>query len=173
MTSRLRGFTLIELLVALMIIALLIAGGMLSFTYAQKLGRDSKRLADLHAIAQALSLYYNAHAYYPWTSASAGTTSVAWSHYTPVDWIAKGVTDAENLTPRFARVLPKDPINSTVYAYVYVAKSGQRSEYYVATLLETKAEEASRDGGVCAGMWYELYTPGARNYGRDVFLAGC
>ncbi|MDQ5951771.1 MAG: ral secretion pathway protein [Patescibacteria group bacterium] len=61
-----KGFTLIELMVVILIIAILGALGLVSFSQANRSARDGKRRADIEAVRQALLLrkqevgsYYN------------------------------------------------------------------------------------------------------------------
>ena len=49
-----RGFTIIELLVVLAIIGLLVAAASLSFSSAQRTGRDAQRMGDVLAISKAV-----------------------------------------------------------------------------------------------------------------------
>lgn len=49
-----QGFTLIELMVAIAIVAILSAIGMVAFSSVQKNGRDTRRRAELVAIANAI-----------------------------------------------------------------------------------------------------------------------
>lgn len=61
------GFTLLELLVSISIIGLLIALGTVSFTTAQKRGRDSRRESDMTNLRNALEQYYALNTSYPTT----------------------------------------------------------------------------------------------------------
>ncbi|MCA9369920.1 MAG: type II secretion system protein [Pseudomonadales bacterium] len=60
-----RGFTLIELLVTVTIIAVLMGIGFVSYSNASKASRDSKRMADIEAVRQALALYRSEEGGYP------------------------------------------------------------------------------------------------------------
>ncbi len=53
-----KGFTLLELLVTISIIGILMAIGSVSFSTAQKRGRDSRRQGDLAAIQKAMEQCY-------------------------------------------------------------------------------------------------------------------
>jgi prepilin-type N-terminal cleavage/methylation domain-containing protein len=59
------GFTLLELLVTISIIGILIALGTVSFTTAQRRGRDSRRQNDMTNFRNALEQYYALHTAYP------------------------------------------------------------------------------------------------------------
>jgi len=52
------GFTLFELLVVISIIGLIVAVGMVSYSQAQKRGRDARRKEDLKAWQKGLEQYY-------------------------------------------------------------------------------------------------------------------
>jgi len=60
-----RGFTLIELLVVVAIIGILMSLSFVGFSQARKMGRDSKRKADLEQIRSAIELYRSDVGSYP------------------------------------------------------------------------------------------------------------
>ena len=60
-----QGFTLLELLVSISIIGILIALGTVSFTTAQRRGRDSRRQSDVTNMRNALEQYYALNTSYP------------------------------------------------------------------------------------------------------------
>lgn len=157
------GFTLIELLVVIAIIGLLLLSGTLGFQHAQKLGRDSKRMADLRVIQQALVRFYNARHYYPGTKTGIATY-LKKSTDMVADWIGE---TQEPLIPAFLPVLPRDPVNTASSFYVYIAHPSAKQRYYLATPLEAKITESDSDGGACGQGtgWYEIFSDGAAGYG--------
>jgi len=98
-----RGFTLIELLVTIAIIGLLAAIVFVSLNNARAKARDTKRMADLKQIANALELYYDKYGFYPTGSGCHGA-SFADSLSGGDNWIA--------LT-EFMPKIPKDPSNTS------------------------------------------------------------
>ena len=59
------GFTMIELLIVIVIMGILSAIGLGTFTSSQLKARDSKRKSDLRTIGDALEVYYNDWGNYP------------------------------------------------------------------------------------------------------------
>lgn len=60
-----RGFTLIELLVVIAIIGILAVVSTVSLTQARRRARDTRRVADIQQVRNALVLYSNLRADYP------------------------------------------------------------------------------------------------------------
>lgn len=112
-----KGFTLIEMLVVATIIALLAAGGVVSYITFGRQARDAKRKGDVEQIRAALEMYRSTNNYYP------NTTSLLTS---PVVYL---------------QTYPTDPKSG--YAYVYTPRpagctgTSTCSDYYVEAYLET------------------------------------
>lgn len=126
-SQNLRGFTLVEMLIVIAIIAILISLGVVSFSSAQKKGRDSKRRADMKAVQAAWEQYYaDNNGSYPATCA-VGTT------YLPAG-------------------LPTDPKNLDPSVYDFSNAHCTASTYCFCTLLEsgTGNAAAAASGATCS-----------------------
>lgn len=91
------GFTLIELLVVISIIGFVASAVFASVRSANAKARDARRKQDLHQLATAIELYYDANGEYP-PDDSSNSTNNDWSP----DFKAK-------LAP-YLKVLPRDPL---------------------------------------------------------------
>lgn len=60
-----QGFTLMELMIVMVIMSILVAIAMGSFTSSSKRGRDNRRKNDLKSVSTALEAYYNDKGQYP------------------------------------------------------------------------------------------------------------
>jgi len=72
-----KGFTLLELLVTISIIGLLLGIGAVSFSTAQKRGRDSRRQGDMKSIQKSLEQCYSLDTKYPQTADSDSSLDCA------------------------------------------------------------------------------------------------
>jgi len=72
-----RGFTLIEILIVVAIIAILASVVLVGLGPTQSLGRDARRISDLHEVQNGLELYYNAKGAYPIPTAGWGPQQTA------------------------------------------------------------------------------------------------
>lgn len=96
-----RGFTLIEILIVVAIIAILASVVLVGLGPTQSLGRDARRVSDLHEVQNGLELYYNAKGQYP-----IGGNN-AWSNLgTALSTAVPSITS-----------IPSDPSSNRSYAY--------------------------------------------------------
>lgn len=120
--SKKRGFTLIEMLLVVSIIALLASMILVGLGGARAKARDSRRIADLHNIQNALELYYAKYGFYPETQSD-------WQAFTNVltsPTIGIGITQ-----------VPKDPLTNVGWSYQY-ARCGDGVDYTLKAKLESK-----------------------------------
>jgi prepilin-type N-terminal cleavage/methylation domain-containing protein len=67
-TNKKSGFTIVELLIVIVVIGILAALVLNTFSQAQVKARDTERLTDIKAIAKHLEVYYAEKGYYPTTN---------------------------------------------------------------------------------------------------------
>jgi type IV pilus assembly protein PilA len=60
-----KGFTIVELLIVIVVIGILAALVLNTFSGAQKRARDTERVGDINALATQLEVYYNDQGAYP------------------------------------------------------------------------------------------------------------
>jgi len=99
--ERNKGFTLIEILIVVAIIAILASVVLVGLGPTQSLGRDARRVSDLHEVQNGLELYYNAEGKYPIGDGSA--------------WANLG-TELTGAVPSITSV-PGDPSSGKSYDY--------------------------------------------------------
>lgn len=123
-----KGFTLIEMLIVITIIALLASLILVGMGGARAKTRDSRRIADLHNVMNALELYYAKNAYYPIES----------------DWV--GLTTALTIENIGVSRIPQDPLNTspTAKSYYYGA-STDGQDYGLGADLETEDPALGND----------------------------
>lgn len=124
-----KGFTLIELLIVVAIIGLLATLAILSLTSAQAKARDTKRIADIKSIQNALEMYYNDNSHYPYLTAASTT----WAN------LQTTLTDQLNAMP--------SPPNTT-YDYEYATNGTTGSVYCLRTQLEKDNQILDQDNDV-------------------------
>ncbi len=134
-----KAFTLIELLVVITVIGLLSSMILVGLQGVRAQGRDTRRIADLRNVQNALELYFNAHASYPavsdWNSLQTALSGV-------------GVTK-----------IPTDPLNRAPYGYTYVVSS-DGLHYVLKALLEDANNPALHDDLTDTDMPPGVATPG-------------
>ena len=109
-----KGFTLIEILIVVAIIAILASVVLIGLGPTQRIGRDSRRLADLRQVQNALELYFNKCGYYPGEVQSGSACGLRGG--SPANW------DALNTALRGSTIgvvgnIPNDPSSGRTYTY--------------------------------------------------------
>ena len=120
--ARNKGFTLIEMLIVITIIALLASTILVGMGGARAKARDSRRIADIHNVQNALELYY----------AKSGTY-LPGTYNSDTDWD----TFKDLLTGAGIGVskVPEDPLNDATRYYRYGGVTDGTS-YVLGALLE-------------------------------------
>lgn len=128
-----KGFTLIELLIVITIIGILTAVVTTNLSGARSRARDTRRKADLHAIEQALRLYYNDYKSFP--TATSGQINGCTTN--PCTW---GSPFSKGTGPTiYMSTLPKDP-SSTSGSDKYYKYYGTSDQYILQATLENLSD---------------------------------
>lgn len=144
------------------IIGLISSIAFVSMQNARAEARDTKRLADLDAIRNALELYYNDYGVYPDYKVCNALPSVivcdSWSE--PNNWIP-------SLVPKYMPTLPSDPLNITdnetnqhyIYLYTRYALDDDvaSQKYYLLYRLERKAPIVEGACLFCNTTWSQMF----------------
>jgi prepilin-type N-terminal cleavage/methylation domain-containing protein len=148
-----RGMTLVEILVVVAIIGILAGLVTINLTSSRVKARDKKRIADVEAVAQALTLYYAANRSYPTAqpvgSAPAATANFAMSE-TPyqsyVGAYSRGTTlQIGSFVDKYLPSRPQYPNpNPNGYQYLYYGTNGATDHFAVWTYLEGKDYQSTR-----------------------------
>jgi|CXWL01.1.fsa_nt_gi general secretion pathway protein G len=130
----LRAFTLIELLVVIAIIGILSSVVLASLNTARLKSRDTRRLADIKQIQNALALYFDANSSYP------------------ADIYAASV-----LAPTYISQVPQDPVGQINYPYTGLDTNTDAAtceSYHIGATLEEGTNKAL-DGDIDAAVGTE------------------
>lgn len=109
-----KGFTIVELLIVIVVIGILAAIVIVTFTGVQKKARDSDRRSDINAVNSLLEVYYADNASYP-TKAQLDDKDT-WVPANLKDLKADVTTAPGGTTDDFATTNP--PTATNVYTYV-------------------------------------------------------
>lgn len=149
------GFTLIEILIVVVIIGVVATLVVVNVRSAILKGRDSKRLADMKIMQEALELYYQENGKYPLARVSPlrdyTMSTSTWNG---------GVNTLGGQLKKYIKndVLPTDPLNNTNYYYYYNSDIGDNYQTYgLRARLEFSGNNnlMQNDGGY-AGNYYEI-----------------
>ena len=124
-----KGFTLLELLVTISIIGILVGIGSVSFSTAQRKGRDSRRQADMTAIQKSLEECYALTTSYPASVTTGGSITCS--------------------TQTVMNLVPADPKPGS--SYTYTVNAG--TTYCLCALMENTGSgnaNSAGSGGSCS-----------------------
>jgi prepilin-type N-terminal cleavage/methylation domain-containing protein len=107
-----KGFTLIELLVVISIISLISAMILASINTARIKARDTKRIADMRQIINALNLFYDQYGCLPVTNGSTCISGYSEANSGTWDYSSQGGFLTFLQTSGIMREVPVDPINN-------------------------------------------------------------
>ena len=105
-----QGFTIVELLIVIVVIGILAALVVTTFSGIQKKGRDSERKTDIGAVHSQLEAYHATNGRYP---TNANLDDDAW-----VGANLKGLSTDALADPKAADNNPGGAVAANVYAYV-------------------------------------------------------
>jgi len=128
-----KGFTLLELLVTISIMGILLAVGSVSFTTAQKKGRDARRQTDVTAIQKSLEECFAVDTEYPQAEAVVSGS--------PLECVGGVVTMS---------MVPEDP--KPGFSYSYSVDDYPATSYCICAQLEIEGVGNAaelRSDGVC------------------------
>jgi prepilin-type N-terminal cleavage/methylation domain-containing protein len=121
-----KGFTLVEILVVVAIIGILASIILVGLNSSRARARDTRRIADLQQVQNALELYFAANNYYP-------ISISVWSK-------AQGTGSLEAaLVPSVVNQIPDDPLSGRHYGYCSTATG---DKYVLGAILETNKHSA-------------------------------
>ena len=156
------GFTLIELLVVISIIGLLASVVLVSLNSTRSKARDTKRVAEVRQLINALQLYVDNVGTFPnatgsclngWCCLGHGDAGTCWT--VPSTYHGSTALDAQ-LAP-YVPKLPDDPLNNTARygdAYMYRVDTDSAGAYVTLHWGIEKANPASQDcAGGFSGYW--------------------
>lgn len=119
-----KGFTLVELLVAVGIIGVLASVSLVSINSVRGKARDSKRLADMKEVQNALEAYYSSNGFYPSAVIDKTTDGLGSTNYAVLCNLAAGFGSsdaciADGAAPTYmARVNENPKPRRSAYRYV-------------------------------------------------------
>lgn len=104
------GFTIVELLIVIVVIGILAAIVITTFTNVQKKGRDADRKADVQSLASQAEVYFAENSKYPTATELAGIQGVTADLLEDPNGATTLITDADEVPAA----------NSSTYQYAYI-----------------------------------------------------
>ncbi len=136
-----RGFTIVELLIVIVVIGVLAALVLNTFSGVQARARDTKRIDDLKKLQKAVLSYSAENGSYPIGSQGSGN----WSGHCPS--YGNSDTYIQNLVPTYFSELPRDPIYD-VGAQCYLYRSNG-TDYMIITHMSAESICGGDPGNAC------------------------
>ncbi|MBI4992512.1 MAG: prepilin-type N-terminal cleavage/methylation domain-containing protein [Candidatus Harrisonbacteria bacterium] len=134
-----KGFTLVEILVVVAIIGLLSSVFVIGLAGVRSRGRDTKRIADLKQVQNAMELYYAKCGYYPGSQSSGACSNTGdpgtWGPETTAGTVQNVLVNGGIGIPK----IPQDPLAGGNYGY---AVDPTRQSYVLAAILENDKDPA-------------------------------
>jgi len=118
-----KAFTLVEIIVVVSIVALLTTFGFSSYTSAQRRARDTKRVADMNELINAINLFQLERRRGPieddFCESSIGNAGSSCPVNPPqTGWVQGGLWN-DLVGGGYLKELPIDPLNNSQYYYYY------------------------------------------------------
>lgn len=162
------GFTLLELLIVVSVIAILSVALVLVLNPAETLkkSRDAQRISDLSTIKTALGIYLTSTSTPVMgvcsATKSSTTTPAFLTDGATTNWIDVNLNSLTGGSP--ISNLPRDPVNSGEFAYLYKCNNTAKT-FEVSALLESTTygpggtdDKGAKDGGTTSDTRYEVGT---------------
>lgn len=127
-----QGFTIVELLIVIVVIGILAALVISTYTSAQSRARDNVRRADIQSLAKAIELFYAEKGHYPMSG--GWCTQIAHPTYTQAF--------KNEISPYMSKI-PGDPQFKDTYQDYFYRNVNDQSYYLYA---ELEGEERADDG---------------------------
>lgn len=140
------SFTIVELLIVIVIIGILAAITMVTYTGVQNRARDAQRLSDMKAITTALERYKIDHGQYPVAVGQTGHDGWEVSHVPKAD--GKKFLD-DLVTKGYLDKAIIDPVNDSSHFYQYYLYSAglyacpQNKPYFILQAINADAKPAT------------------------------
>lgn len=174
------GFTIIELIVVIVVIGILAAITLMSYTGVQRRARDDHRVTDVSNIEKAMELYYSDNGSYPVPTGSTGSIiNSGWYYSGDNSWT---MLSGLMLGSQAIDVLPTDPTNTPSpsvlstgsYGYAVFVNNGSNhcgagkgQMYLIVYRLEGMSQQLKSDGACTTNPLGDAYAGTGASYYRN------